>query len=52
MLAHFGAYVREETLSVEIVQLHLAQGDAVPENLPQAAFDLDGRSVTVAIGKK
>ena len=52
VLAHFGAYVREETLSVEIVQLHLAQGDAVPENLPQAAFDLDGRSVTVAIGKK
>ncbi|MCO5208895.1 MAG: isoleucine--tRNA ligase [Caldilinea sp.] len=52
VLAHFGAYVREETLSVDLVQLHPGQGDAVPENLPQVTFDLDGREVTVAIGKK
>ncbi len=52
VLAHFGAYVREETLSVDLVQLHLTQGDVVPENLPQATFDMDGRLVTVAIGKK
>jgi isoleucyl-tRNA synthetase len=52
VLAHFGAYVREETLSVDLVQLHLEQGDVVPDNLPQASFDLDGRLVTVAIGKK
>jgi isoleucyl-tRNA synthetase len=52
VLAHFGAYVRDETLSVDLVQLHPDQGDVVPENLPQAAFDLDGKLVTVAIGKK
>ncbi len=52
VLAHFGGYVREETLSVELVQLHAAQGDKVPENLPQVSFDLDGKLVTVAIGKK
>ncbi|MCB0152929.1 MAG: isoleucine--tRNA ligase, partial [Caldilineaceae bacterium] len=52
VLAHFGAYVREETLSVDLVQLHPDQGDVVPENLPQVTFDLDGREVTVAIGKK
>jgi hypothetical protein len=44
--------VRDETLSVDLVQLHPDQGDVVPENLPQAAFDLDGKLVTVAIGKK
>ena len=52
VLAHFGAYVRDETLTVDLVQLHQAQGDGVPENLPQASFDLDGKLVTVAIGKK
>ena len=52
VLAHFGAYVREETLSVDLVQLHPGQGDGVPANLPQTTFDLDGRDVTVAIAKK
>ncbi|MFO7635104.1 MAG: isoleucine--tRNA ligase [Caldilinea sp.] len=52
VLAHFGAYVREETLSVELVQLHPDQGDKSPDHLPQATFDLDGKTVTVAIGKK
>ncbi|GIK75441.1 MAG: isoleucine--tRNA ligase [Chloroflexota bacterium] len=52
VLAHFGGYVREETLSVELVQLHPEQGDKTPDNLPQVSFDLDGRMVTVAIGKK
>jgi isoleucyl-tRNA synthetase len=52
VLAHFGGYVREETLSVDLVQLHTARGDQAPENLPQVSFDLDGKLVTVAIGKK
>ena len=52
VLAHFGAYVREETLSVDLVQIHPGHGTAVPEHLPQATFDLDGRDVTIAISKK
>ncbi len=52
VLAHFGSYVREETLSVDLVQLHAEEGNTVPENLPQVVFDLDGKPVTVAIGKK
>jgi isoleucyl-tRNA synthetase len=51
VLAHFGVYVREETLSIEVVQLH-DEATGVPAHLPQATFDLDGRLVTVAIGKK
>jgi isoleucyl-tRNA synthetase len=52
VLAHFGAYVREETLSVDLVQIHPGRGTAVPEHLPQVTFDLDGRDVTIAISKK
>ncbi|GIV70110.1 isoleucine--tRNA ligase [Caldilinea sp.] len=52
VLAHFGGYVREETLSVELVQLHAAQGDAVPAHLPQTSFELDGKTITIAIAKK
>ena len=52
VLAHFGGYVREETLSIELVQLHPEQGDKTPDNLPQVSFDLDGRMVIVAISKK
>ena len=52
VLAHFGAYVREETLSVELVQLHAEQGDKIAENLPQVSFDLDGKLVKIAINKR
>ena len=52
VLAHFGAYVRDETLSVDLVQVHPAQGDVIPAHLPQATFELGDRQVTVAIGKK
>jgi len=52
VLAHFGVYVREETLSVDLVQIHPGHGNAVPEHLPQVTFDLDGRDVTIAISKK
>ena len=52
VLAHFGAYVRDETLSVDLVQVHPGQGDNIPAHLPQATFELGDRQVTVAIGKK
>jgi len=52
VLAHFGSYVREETLSVELVQLHPAQGDTVPAHLPQTSFELDDVTITIAIAKK
>ena len=51
MLTRFGQYVRQETLSVDLVHLHEG-GKAVPEHLPQVNFDLDGRPVTVAVAKK
>ncbi len=52
VLAHFGAYIREETLSVDLVQVHPEQGSAVPAHLPSATFDLGGSEVTVAVSKK
>ncbi len=52
VLVHYGAYVREETLTVELVHLHAAQGQELPAHLPQASFELGDRNVTVAIGKK
>ena len=52
ILAHFGSYVREETLCVELVQLHLEAGDELPEGLPQTQFELEETTIRVAIGKK
>lgn len=52
VLAHFGAYVREETLTVDLVQLHAGQGETIPPHLPQTTFELGGRDITVAVGKK
>jgi len=52
ILAHFGSYVREETLCVELVQLHLEAGDTLPEGLPQTQFELEEATIRVAIGKK
>jgi isoleucyl-tRNA synthetase len=52
MLVKFGRYVRQETLSVDLVHIHVDQGDGVPSHLPQVEFELDGRPVTVAIAKK
>ncbi len=52
VLAHFGNYVREETLTVDLVQVHPDQGDAMPPHLPQASFELGGKEIVVAIGKK
>lgn len=52
VLAHFGNYVREETLSVDLVQVHPGQGDGVPSHLPQTRFELAGGEVTVGLAKK
>lgn len=51
-LARFGAYVRDETLTVDLVQVHAAQGDAIPAHLPQASFDLGGKEIVIAVSKK
>jgi isoleucyl-tRNA synthetase len=52
VLAHFGDYVRDETLSVDLVQIHPGDGGSLPAHLPSATFELGDRPVTVAIGKK
>jgi isoleucyl-tRNA synthetase len=52
VLEHFGDYVRDETLTVDLVQVHPEQGDAFPAHLPQAKLELAGREVVVAVGKK
>jgi isoleucyl-tRNA synthetase len=52
VLAHFGNYIRAETLSVDLIQVHPNQGDDIPSHLPQARFELAGTDVTVAVAKK
>ncbi len=52
VIEHFGDYVREETLSVDLVQVHPEAGGSLPAHLPSATFELGERTVTVAIGKK
>ncbi len=52
VLDHFGNYVREETLTVDLVQVHADQGDAIPAHLPQAGFDLGGKEIVIAVSKK
>ena len=52
VLAHFGNYVREETLTVDLVQVHPDQGDAIPAHLPQAGFELGGKEIVIAVSKK
>jgi isoleucyl-tRNA synthetase len=49
-LEHFGQYVREETLTVDLVHLH--NGEGVPAHLPQISFELGGQQVTVALHKR
>ncbi|HXF64609.1 MAG TPA: isoleucine--tRNA ligase [Caldilineaceae bacterium] len=51
VLAHFGGYVREETLSVDLVQVHPGKGEEIPSHLPQTTFELGGAEVTIAVGK-
>lgn len=51
-LAHFGNYVRDETLTVDLVQLHPGDGNALPAHLPSTSFELGGEEVTVAVTRK
>jgi isoleucyl-tRNA synthetase len=52
VLASFGAYVRDETLTVDLVQIHPGQDATIPTHLPQTTFELGGQPVTVAVAKK
>jgi isoleucyl-tRNA synthetase len=52
VLAHFGDYVRDETLTVDLVQVHPRQGNEIPHHLPQASFELGDSQVTIAVAKK
>ncbi|MCC6456708.1 MAG: isoleucine--tRNA ligase [Caldilineaceae bacterium] len=52
VLAHFGPYVRDETLTVDLVQIHPGQGSEIPAHLPQASFELGDSQVTIAVAKK
>jgi len=52
VLEHFGDYVREETLTVDLVQVHPGQGNSIPAHLPKANLELGGHEVTVAVSKK
>jgi isoleucyl-tRNA synthetase len=52
VLAHFGTYVRDETLTVDLVQIHPGQGNEIPAHLPQASFELGDSQVTIAVAKK
>ena len=52
VLVTYGRYVRQETLSTDLVQLHPEQGDEVPGHLPQVTLELNGRPVIVALSRK
>ena len=52
VLAHFGDYVREETLTVDLVQRHARQEAPLPAHLAQITVEMGGHSVTVAIAKQ
>jgi isoleucyl-tRNA synthetase len=52
MLTNFGSYVREETLTVDLVQIHPGQGNSIPSHLPNATFELGDSQVTIAVAKK
>jgi isoleucyl-tRNA synthetase len=52
VLAGFGDYVRDETLTVDLVQIHPGQDATIPAHLPQTTFELGGQPVTVAVAKK
>ena len=52
LLVNFGDYVRDETLTVDLVHLHADQSNTIPHHLPQASFELGESQVTIAVGKK
>jgi isoleucyl-tRNA synthetase len=52
VLEHFGRYVREETLTVDLVQVHPSRGRSIPTHLPHASFELGKAEVSIAVAKK
>ena len=52
VLANYGDYVREETLTVDLVQIHPGQDNTIPAHLPKANFELGDSKVTIAVAKK
>jgi isoleucyl-tRNA synthetase len=52
VLQHFGEYVREETLTVDLVHVHTGHGEGLPAHLPNTTFELGGREITIALSKK
>jgi isoleucyl-tRNA synthetase len=52
VLNDFGDYVRDETLTEDLVQVHGDAVGSVPAHLPQTEFELAGKDVVVAVGKK
>jgi isoleucyl-tRNA synthetase len=52
VLANFGDYVRDETLTVDLVQIHPGQDNNMPAHLPKANFELGDSQVTIAVAKK
>ena len=50
LLRTHGRYVRQETLSTDLVHVHVDDGKT-PAHLPQATFELDGKQITVAVRK-
>jgi isoleucyl-tRNA synthetase len=52
VLEHFGRYVREETLTVDLVQVHPSRGRSIPTHLPHASFELGEGEVSIAVAKK
>ena len=52
VLVTFGRYIRQETLSVDLVHLSRDEDEHIPAHLPQASFEINGEPVTIAVSKK
>jgi isoleucyl-tRNA synthetase len=52
MLDHFGDYVRDETLTVDLIQIHPGHDATIPAHLPKTSFEMAGATVTIAVAKK
>jgi isoleucyl-tRNA synthetase len=52
VLVTFGRYIRQETLSVDLVHLSRDEDERIPAHLPQASFEINGKPVTIAVSKK
>ena len=51
VLEDFGDYIHEETLTVDLVQVHPERGESLPRGLPSVTFRLGEEEVSVAIRK-